>query len=504
MANISPVRVTGLSGNFDMDGIIEASLTRDQEKIDKAKQQNQLVKWKQEIYRDVIKSSKDLYDKYLQMDSENSLTNRNAYSAMGIKSSDDSIITASSSAGANKINYQFAISQMAEPPKISIKLSPTVPGLEQFPPSKDGTSTLTINGKTIVIASTDNASSIVDKINGAFTDNSVKASYSEMTGELYISGKSTGSSSKMDFSIDGNQGAINDIATDNGISFTPDASGSSKVQLSGKNLLADVKDASGNVITSLNKESNIFTIDNVEYKAYSTGNANLKSVTDTEKSVKNMKAFVEDYNKLMKTVYDLVTTKKNADYPPLTDKQKEDMTKEEIEKWEEKAKQGVLRNDGDLRSFVEDIQSMFFGSIGDIKKLSKIGIDENGDRTTKGQIVFDEKKFASALEEDSEAVYNTLSKYSSNKDEKGMFEKLKSIVYDYSGSSLSRFGQKAGIEKTGSAYENIYSKEISEREENINRLIEKMNDKENKLYVKYSSLESILNKYSSQMNYFNK
>ncbi len=503
MANISPVRVTGLSGNFDMDAIIEASLTRDQEKIDKAKQKNQIVKWKQELYRDVIKSSKDLYNKYLQIDSENSLTNRNAYSAIGIKSSDDSIITASGSAGADNINYQFDISQKAEPPKISIKLSPTVPGLEQFPPSKDGASTLTINGKTIAISSTDNASSIVDKINGAFTDNSVKASYSQMTGELYISGKTTGSSSNMDFSISGNQNAINDIATDNGIHFTPDGSGNSVTQLSGKNLLADVKDASGNIIASLNNESNVFTIDNIEYKVRSTGNANLKTFTDTEKSVKNMKAFVDDYNKLMETVYDLVTAKKNADFPPLTDKQKEDMTKEEIEKWEEKAKQGVLRNDDDLRSFVEDIQSMFFGSIEDIKKLSKIGIDENGDRTTRGQIIFDEKKFANALEEDSEAVYDTLAKYSSDPDGEGMLEKLKSIVYDYSGSSNSRFGQKAGIEKTGSAYDNIYSKEISNREDNINKLIEKMNDKENKLYIKYSALESILNKYSSQMNYFN-
>ncbi|MDB3085894.1 flagellar cap protein FliD [Clostridioides difficile] len=479
MASISPVRVTGLSGNFDMDGIIEASLIRDQEKIDKAKQQNQMVKWKQELYREVIKDSKNLYDKYLQMDSPNSLTSRNSYSSMGIKSSDESVITANSSAGASKINYQFAISQMAEPPKISIRMSPTVSGLQQFPPNVDGTSTLTINGKTINIEAADDVHSIVKKINGAFTDNDVKATYSEMTGELIISGKTTGASSKIEFSINDN-----------------------KTDVYGKNLEGQVKDISGNVLRSLNEEKNTFSIDNIEYKAESTGQATLKSVTDTEKSTKNMKAFVDDYNKLMEKVYNLVTTKKNADFPPLTDKQKEEMTKEEIEKWEEKSKQGILKNDNDLRAFVEDVQQMFFGSIENIKALSKMGIDENGDRTTKGQIIFDEKKFAKALEEDSDLVYDTLAKYSANEDDKGMIEKLKTIVYDYSGSSVSRFGQKAGIEKTGSAYNNIYSKEIAERESRISRLMEKMNDKENKLYVKYSSLESVLNKYSSQMNYF--
>ncbi|OJT80351.1 hypothetical protein BM533_23215 [Clostridioides difficile] len=60
MSSISPVRVTGLSGNFDMEGIIEASMIRDKEKVNKAKQDQQIVKWKQEIYRDIIKESKNL------------------------------------------------------------------------------------------------------------------------------------------------------------------------------------------------------------------------------------------------------------------------------------------------------------------------------------------------------------------------------------------------------------------------------------------------------------
>lgn len=83
-----------------------------------------------------------------------------------------------------------------------------------------------------------------------------------------------------------------------------------------------------------------------------------------------------------------------------------------------------------------------------------------------------------------------------------MFEKLKKIVFEYSGSSASKFAKKAGIEKTSSASQNVYSKQIAEQERNINSLVEKMNDKEKRLYAKYSALESLLNQYSSQMNYF--
>lgn len=58
-----------------------------------------------------------------------------------------------------------------------------------------------------------------------------------------------------------------------------------------------------------------------------------------------MKTFVDDYNKIMDKIYDLVTEKKDSDYPPLTEAQKEEMSEDEIKDWEKKAKQGILRND---------------------------------------------------------------------------------------------------------------------------------------------------------------
>lgn len=516
MSRISPVRITGLSGSFDMEGVIEASMMKDQENVDKAKQAQQLVKWRQEIYRDVIKDTKDLYDKYFSSTSPNSIRSKNAYTSMSIKSSDESIIKASGSAGANKINYQFAVSQMAEPPKISIKMNPTLPILTQFPPNPNGSSTLTIKGKSISIDSKDNVQSIVTKINGAFTDNDVKATYSEMTGELVISLKQTGSSSKLPISIgskdeEGHLVGGNDKLAD-ALGLVDDGSGIRTKEVEGKNLKYTVKDSYGNLIPVNNgseiptydRESgeNLFTIDNITYDVGSIGTADLKSVTDTEQSTKNMKAFVDDYNKLLNKVYDLVTKKKSPDFPPLTDKQKEEMTTEEIEKWEKKSKEGILRNDNELRAFVDDVQKAFFGSSTSISILSKMGISEHEDYNKRGQISFDEKKFSQAIVDDSDLVYNTLAKYSSKDEEKGVYERLNGILYDYAGSSGSKFAKKSGIEKTASANDNIYSKDIAEKESNINRLIEKMNNKEDKLYSKYSALESLLNKFNSQMSYF--
>ncbi|MCC0674213.1 flagellar filament capping protein FliD [Clostridioides sp. ES-S-0145-01] len=501
MSKISPIRVTGLSGSFDMEGIIEASMVRDKEKVDKAKQAQQIVKWKQEIYRDIIKESKDMYEKYFGLDSKNNIISKNAYSSLKIKSSDDSVIVANGSAGANKINYQFAISQMAEPAKVTIKLNSSTPIVQQFPPNASGASSLTIGDVNIPISEQDTTSTIVSKINSLCEDKDIRASYSELTGELMISRKQTGTSSELNLKVSGNDNLAGQIASDNGITFTIDGAGNKVASTYGKNLEADITDENGRVV-HINKESNSFVIDNISYNVNSKGNAKLVSVTDTEEATKNMKAFVEDYNKLMDKVYGLVTTKKPKDYPPLTDDQKEDMSTEEIEKWDKKAKEGILRNDDELRAFVEDIQSMFFGDAKDIETLRKIGINEHENYNKKGQISFDESVFSKAIIEDSDKVYKVLAGYSSNSDDKGMLEKLKDIIYEYTGSSGSKFAEKAGIEKTASASENIYSKQIAEQEKNINRLVEKMNDKEKRLYAKYSALESLLNQYSSQMNYF--
>ena len=145
---------------------------------------------------------------------------------------------------------------------------------------------------------------------------------------------------------------------------------------------------------------------------------------------------------------------------------------------------------------------MFFGDADTIIALRKLGISEHENYNKKGQISFNADTFSKALIDDSDKVYKALAGYSSNYDDKGMFEKLKKIVFEYSGSSASKLTKKAGMENSSSASQNVYSKQIAEQERNISRLVEKMNDKEKRLYAKYSALESLLNKYSSQMNYF--
>ena len=152
-----------------------------------------------------------------------------------------------------------------------------------------------------------------------------------------------------------------------------------------------------------------------------------------------------------------------------------------------------LRNDSGLRSFVEDMKTAVYGSLGDLGiSLSDIGITSVSDYNKPGQLALDEEVFTKALEENGELVYKATT---------AALEKIKTVTYNYAGSSASVFAKKAGIEKTSTAVNNIFSEQIKKQETKIKELITKMEEKQEALYAKFASLESSMNTLNSQMSY---
>ncbi|RKJ42305.1 hypothetical protein D7X33_35830, partial [Butyricicoccus sp. 1XD8-22] len=86
----------------------------------------------------------------------------------------------------------------------------------------------------------------------------------------------------------------------------------------------------------------------LEENGASVSAVTLTSSTDVDNMVDKIKKFVETYNGLVTTINGKLKESYDRNYPPLTDEQKEDMSEDEIEKWEAKAKTGLLRNDSIL------------------------------------------------------------------------------------------------------------------------------------------------------------
>ena len=501
MSSINSVRIPGLATGMDTDQMIKDMLTGEQSKIDKVFQQQQMVKWQQETYRDITKSVKSFYDKYFSTISKDYILGNKSFNTLNISSSNEGVITATGTSSASSINYKFDVKQLATSATLgsSTASNGTIikkdSKLSDLGLTEETSFKLNVGdgkeSKVITINGDDTVGSLINKINESYPGG-VKASFSDMTGKLTIKSNTTGKDSvlnivNMEKDTDGNFVESNPTQSDAlkflGLGFT-----------AGQNAEVIVMDSTGKEIKTLSEAKNVFNIDGITYNVNGVGTAELTSNQDVTKVVDNMKGFIDDYNKIMDTVYNLVTQKKSNGYPPLTDAQKEEMTEEEIKNWEKKSKEGMLRNDNDLRAFMDDMKKTMSAPLeGMGMTLADIGITSADDYNKQGQIKIDVEKFTKALQENGDLAEKLAT---------GAFERVKTTMNNYAGSSTSRFAKKAGIEKTASAASNLYSDQIRKQEERIKLLTTKMRTKEQQLYSKFARLEANMNKLNSQMSYF--
>lgn len=499
MSSVNSVRIPGLATGLDTDQLVKDMLTGEQNKIDKVYQNQQMVKWQQETYRDITKNVKGFYDKYFNVTSKDYILGSKSFNTITVNSSNNSVITATGSSSASNINYKFDVKKLETSTSMSTSTASNGVTIKKDSSLSElglvNEVTFKISAgeskesKVITINKDDKVSDLINKINESFPEE-VKASFSDMTGKLTISSNTTGDNSTLKIidvekDVDGN---YIDKGTDNALSFL------SMVTTKGENSQVTVMDSAGNVIKELNDGKNTFNIDGITYNLNGVGQASLTSTQDITPVVEKLESFINDYNKIMDEIYDLVTQKKSNGYKPLTEAQKKEMTEEEIKNWEKKSKEGMLRNDSELRSFMDDMKSSMLGPFEGLgKSLSEIGITNVDDYNKPGQIKLDVDKFTKVLQEN-----GVLAEKLTN----GVFDKVKTIMYKYVGSSSSIFAKKAGIEKTSTDFNNIYSEQIRKQEEQIKKLTTKMKTKEQQLYSKFARLEASMSKLNSQMNYF--
>lgn len=499
MSSVNSVRIPGLATGLDTDQLVKDMLTGEQNKIDKVYQNQQMVKWQQETYRDITKNVKGFYDKYFNVTSKDYILGSKSFNTITVNSSNNSVITATGTSSASNINYKFDVKKLATSTSMSTSTASNGVTIKKDSSLSElglvNEVTFKISAgeskesKVITINKDDKVSDLINKINESFPEE-VKASFSDMTGKLTISSNTTGDNSTLKIidvekDVDGN---YIDKGTDNALSFL------SMVTTKGENSQVTVMDSAGNVIKELNDGKNTFNIDGITYNLNGVGQASLTSTQDITPVVEKLESFINDYNKIMDEIYDLVTQKKSNGYKPLTEAQKKEMTEEEIKNWEKKSKEGMLRNDSELRSFIDDMKSSMLGPFEGLgKSLSEIGITNVDDYNKPGQIKLDVDKFTKVLQEN-----GGLAEKLTN----GVFDKVKTTMYKYVGSSSSIFAKKAGIEKTSTDFNNIYSEQIRKQEEQIKKLTTKMKTKEQQLYSKFARLEASMSKLNSQMNYF--
>ena len=249
-------------------------------------------------------------------------------------------------------------------------------------------------------------------------------------------------------------------------------------------------------------ESNNFNINglSIEALAETTGEISITTSVDTQGIYDKVKDFLTEYNNVINEMAKLYNADSASDYEPLTDEEKEAMSDEQIEKWENKIKDSLLRRDTTLNSVMSAMVNSMAQVLeidGQKLSLSTFGIHTLGflnspknehyayhidgdedDENTSGN----DDELMKAIQENPEQVEAFMKKLSENL-YKAIDNKMKST-------------------ELSSAYKVYNDKEMDKEAKKYTEAIakweEKVKDKEDYYYKQFSNMEVALSKLQNQ------
>jgi flagellar hook-associated protein 2 len=221
--------------------------------------------------------------------------------------------------------------------------------------------------------------------------------------------------------------------------------------------------------------------------------------TDTQGIYDKVKDFLSQYNALINEMTSLYNADSAKGYDPLTDDEKDAMSDTEIETWETKIKSSLLRRDDTLSSLISSMTSAmskgyevngknyYLSSFG-IKTLGYFNAAENeqnayhidgdeDDSATSGNT----DKLMTAIISDPESVVSFM-------------QQLTSGLYDAIGNKM----KTSTLSSTYTVYnDKEMASEYSDYTDTIKKWEEKLEDKEDYYYSKFSAMETALAKLNS-------
>lgn len=106
-------RITGLSSGLDVDSIVKGLMDAEKVKLNKMEQQEDLLTWRQEAYRNTMGTMNTFSSSYLDSLSTSSITKQGNFLQYDTESSDTAYVTASAGADAKVGSHTVAVSQLA-------------------------------------------------------------------------------------------------------------------------------------------------------------------------------------------------------------------------------------------------------------------------------------------------------------------------------------------------------------------------------------------------------
>lgn len=390
-----------------------------------------------------------------------------------------------------------------------------------------------LNGEFVEVKDGATTKDIMDAINNSKAN--VTVTYQEAADKFTFTSNDKGASGVVDFS-DNDVDTLQALQKTFGLDLTEKAADGSikakdKLLSRGKDAVVAVRYAGSDETVEITRDSNTFTVDGLTISIKGTfgyekdENGQLKRIededkaleaaveinasVDTDKLVDTIKSFVEEYNAIVDLANSELTTKHEKDYTPLSSEQKSELSDDEIEKWETKAKAGLLYGDSDLRSLSMDLRTV---ATSYVWKLQEVGISVSSTYSDNGKLSVDESKLRAALETDPQSVEKLFtSKAGVDENGKpvynGIATNLKNVMEKYVKTSGAMEDKGVLIRKAGSKSsaismtQNTYYDQISAIDKLITQLNERLKTERDRYIKQFTSLETLISQMNSQSSY---
>ena len=530
-----PIRVTGMVSGLDTDSIVKELVSAYSTKKEKYEKERTKLGWKQEIWKDLNKEVNTFYK------SVGNLRFEGGYSTKKTTSSDTAKATVSAGSNAVTGTQKLHVLSTAQSGYLtggkitasdsSAKVTSSTK-LSELGFTEDETALKFIakdkDGKDISADIKLSKDSTISDAVKALRDVGLNASFDENNGRIFLSSSATGASTDFSLKSDGSDASKNSLNT---LALNTDAS--EVTEASKRATKIDGSDAAivlnGVVYTS---SSNNFSInglsisvnavtDSVDLsKAKTNGSLDADKIsdmlantplndseaisittsTDTQGIYDKIKDFITGYNNIINKMTKLYNADSAGNYEPLTDDEKSEMSDSEIEKWETKIKDSLLRRDSTLSTVKSAMTTAMSGGAtvnGKTYFLSNFGISTLGymnaaeneqnayhidgdedDENTSGNT----DKLMTALNSDPDTVMDFMKRMATN-------------LYNAIDKQMTRTTLR-------SKYSIYNDKEMTTQYKNYTTTIKewetKISDKEDYYYKKFSSMESALSKLNSQ------
>lgn len=513
----SKIRMTGLVSGLDTESIVKELMSAQRMKLTKIENKKTELEWKRDKWKELNTKVYSFYTGSLAK-----MKMEGTYNVNKASSSNEAKVTATASVSAPEGTHTISVSKVASAEYITsdkinkdpnnnnklydytydytTKLYGTANSATSLGMNENDIK-ITVGSNNPVIFDVTQKSTIADFVN-ALQSAGLNASFDRTQQRFFISAKESGAASAF---------SIESASPSNAVDFSKlgldeikaDATGKVSVPNSNPNVKVSTKDASDAKIIYNNAEitssSNNIAVNGltINVKDVTTEDVNITVSRDTQTIYDSIKSMLKSYNEVLKelnTDYDAEVAK---GYEPLTDDQKQSMSDTQVEKWENKIKDSLLRRDDTVNSIISGMREIADQSItvnGKKYALSSFGITSTI-YTEEGQLHIDgdkddtlssanDDKLMKAITENPEAVtevFTTVAKKLYTK----MSDQMKSTTLK---SALTFYNDKE------------MKKQITDYEDQMDDMEDKLDDLEDRYYKQFSAMETAMANMKSQQS----